>query len=73
MNKTTRNRPFADYSDFSEKRGMQLEMKRDKLLESYSRSSNPKTYEAILQISKECNEIWKDLFLRNRSLGTNTK
>lgn len=50
--------------DFYLRKGMELERQRERLLEQYQRSRNPKTLDLIKKITEECNSIWNTVRLR---------
>lgn len=44
--------------DYYLRKGMELEMKRDRLLESFRRSGNPKTLEMVKTLQEEAHKVW---------------
>jgi propanediol dehydratase small subunit len=44
-------------------RAVQTEIRRDKILEAYNRTGNPKTKEILDEITRECDDYWQSVRL----------
>lgn len=59
------NLRFLDVNgDYYLRKGMELERQRDRLLEQYTKSKNPKTLELLRKVSEECHSIWSTVRLK---------
>jgi len=59
---------FLDVNgDYYLRKGMELERQRDRLLEQYGRSKNPKTLELLRTVTAECHAIWTTVRLKEYS------
>lgn len=55
---------FIDVTnDYYLRKGMELERYRDKLLDQYNLSKNPKVLDQFKKVSEECNSIWTTIKL----------
>jgi uncharacterized protein YnzC (UPF0291/DUF896 family) len=52
-------------NDYYLRKGLELEKHREKLLEQYKRSHNPKTLELVKLISEQANDVWRTVRLRD--------
>lgn len=57
---------FLDVNgDYYLRKGMELERQRERLLESYARSRNPKTLDLVKKLTEECSALWNQVRLRD--------
>lgn len=56
--------PVNTANDYLLFKAMELERTRDKMMDSYRLSQNPRTLDQIRNISEECNKLWKSVKLK---------
>jgi predicted GIY-YIG superfamily endonuclease len=51
-------------NDYYLRKGMELERQREKVLDAYTRSRNPKALQKVQELTAECHAIWTTVRLK---------